>query len=185
MRKEKNRICPVERSKMLDNSFRKWLQNPRKILGPYLKPGMTVMDVGCGPGYFSIDMAQMVGNSGKVIAVDLQDGMLERLYKKIVGTELQERIVLHQCQEDEIGVVEDIDFVLLFYVAHEFSDPNAYFEEIASMLKPEGKMMIVEPSFHVSKSDFMETVRKAEQAGLVATEILKVFLSRSVLMHKA
>ena len=65
------RVCPVERAGSLDNTIRRWLQNPKKILGPYLDEGMTVVDIGCGPGFFSIDMAQMVGKSGRVIAVDL------------------------------------------------------------------------------------------------------------------
>lgn len=72
----KNRVCPVERAGSLDNIFRRWLQNPWKILRPYIKEGMTVLDFGCGPGYFTIAMAQMVGTSGWVIAVDLQEGML-------------------------------------------------------------------------------------------------------------
>jgi ubiquinone/menaquinone biosynthesis C-methylase UbiE len=70
------------------------LQNPRKILGPYIKEGMTVLDVGCGPGFFSIELAQMVGKSGRVIASDLQEGMLRKLREKIQGTEFEERITL-------------------------------------------------------------------------------------------
>ena len=76
MTNEKNRVCPVTLAGGLDNTIRKWLQNPRKILGPYIKEGMIVLDVGCGPGFFSIELAQMVGNSGRVVAADLQEGML-------------------------------------------------------------------------------------------------------------
>jgi hypothetical protein len=43
---EKTRVCPVERAGSLDNGIRKWLQNPRKILGPYIEEGMTVLDLG-------------------------------------------------------------------------------------------------------------------------------------------
>lgn len=59
-----SRVCPVERAGHLDNRIRRWLQNPQKILRPYIEEGMTVIDVGCGPGFFSIEMAQMVGKSG-------------------------------------------------------------------------------------------------------------------------
>ena len=72
-------VCPVKRASSLDNRIRRWIQNPQKILSAYIKEGMTVLDVGCGPGFFSIDMAQMVGESGSVIAADLQEGMLEKL----------------------------------------------------------------------------------------------------------
>ena len=44
-------VCPVERAGGLDNRLRRWVHNPHKILGPYVKEGMTVMDVGCGPGH--------------------------------------------------------------------------------------------------------------------------------------
>jgi len=81
------RICPVERAGSLDSKFRRWLQNPRKILGPYVEEGMTVLDIGCGPGFFSIEMAQMVGPAGRVIACDLQGGMLQKVRDKTQGTD--------------------------------------------------------------------------------------------------
>lgn len=84
----KTRVCPVEMAGSLDNRIRRWVQDPQKILAPYIAEGMTVLDLGCGPGFFSIDMAQMVGKSGRVIAADLQEGMLQKLRDKIQGTEL-------------------------------------------------------------------------------------------------
>src|SRR4030042_5592495 len=107
----KNRVCPVALAGSLDNKLRRWVQNPRRILGPYIKEGMTVLDLGCGPGFFTIDIAQMVGKSGRVIGSDSQEGMLQKLRDKIHGTELEERIMLHQCQNNRIGVSENVDFV--------------------------------------------------------------------------
>jgi len=77
------RICPVENAGGLDNFVRKFLQNPLKILKPYISKGMTVLDLGCGPGYFSIEIAKMVSESGKVIAADLQKRMLEKVRNKV------------------------------------------------------------------------------------------------------
>ena len=54
MIEERNRVCPVELAGSLDGRVRGWLQNPGKILAPYVREGMTVLDVGCGPGFFSI-----------------------------------------------------------------------------------------------------------------------------------
>jgi ubiquinone/menaquinone biosynthesis C-methylase UbiE len=122
------RICPVERAGGLDNRLRRWLQNPQKILRPYIAEGMTVLDVGCGPGFFSIAMAQMVGKSGRVIASDLQEGMLQKVKAKINGTELEERIVLHKCEENKIGLSESVDFVLLFYMVHEVPNKVVFFQ---------------------------------------------------------
>src|SRR4030065_2259766 len=119
----KNRVCPVERAGSLDNRIRRWIQDPRKILRPYIGEGMTVLDLGCGPGFFSVDIAQMVGQSGRVIASDLQEGMLRKLRDKIQGTELEERITLHKCEENKIGLSENVDFILAFYMVHEI--PNS------------------------------------------------------------
>lgn len=74
---ENPRVCPVEKAGGLDNSIRRFLQNPEKILKPHINPGMTVLDMGCGPGFFTIEIAKLLNGSGKVIAADLQAGMLE------------------------------------------------------------------------------------------------------------
>ena len=61
LKNESERVCPHKFAFMLDNVFRRWIQNPRKILGDLIKRGDTVIDMGCGPGFFSIDMAK-IGN---------------------------------------------------------------------------------------------------------------------------
>ena len=185
MSKRNSRVCPVQRAGSLDSRIRRWIQNPRKILGPYVEEGMTVLDIGCGPGFFSVDLARMVGESGHVIASDLQEGMLQKLRKKIQGTELEKRVILHKCEENEIGVSEDVDFVLAFYVVHEVPDQEKLFNEIKSILKPNGKVFIVEPPFHVSKAAFEETVRIAQNAGLRPVERPNVVLSKTVILKRS
>ncbi|NJD78033.1 MAG: class I SAM-dependent methyltransferase [Candidatus Methanoperedens sp.] len=176
------RVCPVEMAGSLDNIFRKWLHNPDKLLKDYVKDGMTVLDVGCGPGLFSIEMAAMVGKSGRVIAADLQEGMLERLKNKIRGKEIESRIKIHKCTNNRIGVIEKIDFVLAFYMVHEVSDQTGFFREIKSILKPDGKVFVIEPKFHVSKNDFEETLKVAQEAGLKPYKGEKVFFSRAIVL---
>ena len=178
------RVCPVERAGSLDNRIRRWLQNPQKILGPYIEEGMTVLDIGCGPGLFTIDMAHMVGKSGRVIATDLQEGMLERLRDKIHRTELAERITLRKCKADRIGVSDNVDFALAFYMVHEVPNQQEFFDEVRSILKPGGLVLIVEPPFHVSKRAFEETISKARNAGLTSVERPRVFLSKAVIVKK-
>mgnify|MGYP003466132549 CR=1 FL=1 len=178
------RVCPVERAGILDHRIRRWLQDPQKILRPYIEEGMTVLDIGCGPGFFSIDVAQMVGRSGRVIASDLQEGMLQKLRDKIQGTELEERITLHQCEEDKVGVSVNVDFVLAFYMVHEVPNPKQFFKEIKSILKPNGQVLIVEPPLRVTKKAFEETIRKARDTGLKPVEGPKVLLSKTVILKK-
>ncbi len=184
MRGRKNHVCPVEEAGCLDIGIRRWFQNPRKILAPQVKEGMTVLDFGCGPGFFTIDLARLVGKSGRVIAADLQEGMLDRLRMKIQGTELQDRIYLHKCEANKIGLSEKVDFVLAFYMLHEVPDQEVFFTEIAEILKIKGRVFIVEPPFHVSKSAFEKTIRKAQNNGFVLTERPKVLLSKTAVLKK-
>jgi ubiquinone/menaquinone biosynthesis C-methylase UbiE len=180
-----NRVCPVEHAGSLDTTIRKWLQNPQKILQPFINEGMTVLDLGCGPGFFSIDMALMVGQSGRVIAADLQQGMLAKLQEKIRGTELEDRITLHKCEQNAIGVSEKIDFILAFYMIHEIPRKESLFCEIRTILKPGGVMLVVEPPLHVSWSDFQKTKELARNVGFAPTEGPKIFLSKTVILRKS
>jgi len=178
------RICPVERAGGLDNFVRRLLQNPQKILKPYVSKGMTVLDLGCGPGFFSTEIATMLGDSGKVIAADLQKGMLEKVVQKIKGTELEQRIKVHKCQDERIGVTETVDFVLAFYMIHEVLDQDKLFEELKSILKPDGMIYIIEPKFHVSKNSFEDMIKRIEKIGFVIIDRPKVFFSRTILLRK-
>ncbi|MGZ3748019.1 MAG: class I SAM-dependent methyltransferase [Pseudobdellovibrionaceae bacterium] len=179
-----NRVFPVERASRLDNRSRRWFQNPWKILSPYIKEGMIVLDLGCGPGFFTIDIAQMVGKSGRVIASDLQEGMLQKLRDKIQGTELEKRVILHKCEENRIGVSEKVDFVLAFYVVHEIPSQKEFFNEIETIIKLNGQVLIVEPPIRVSKRAFEDTIQKVRDAGFTPIERPRVFLSKAVILRK-
>jgi ubiquinone/menaquinone biosynthesis C-methylase UbiE len=174
----KGHVCPVAISGWLDNRIRRLHQNPQRILKPYVKKGMTVLDVGCGPGFFSVDMARMVGKSGLVIAADLQEAMLQKVREKIIGTELETRIKLHKCEENKIGVLDEVDFVLLFYMVHEVVNKRRFFEEIKGILKTTGHIFMVEPPFHVSKSAFKQSIKQAIGVGF------KDFKCPNMLFHK-
>jgi len=177
-------ICPVEKADSLDSKIRRWLQKPEKILGPYIKEGMTVLDFGCGPGFFSVDIAHMVGQSGRVIAADLQEGMLHKLRDKIKGTDIENRITLHKCEENKIGISDNIDFVVAFYIVHEVINKEDLFIELENILKPNGQLLIVEPPFHVSKKAFEDTIKKTREAGFKEVERPKMLFNKAVLLKK-
>jgi hypothetical protein len=65
------KVCPAWLGHFLANPIRKLINPPQTILTPYVRERMTVLDVGCGMGFFNIPLAQMVGTNGKVICVDL------------------------------------------------------------------------------------------------------------------
>jgi ubiquinone/menaquinone biosynthesis C-methylase UbiE len=179
-----NEVCPVERAGMLESRLRRVVQNPKRILRPYLKPGDKVLDFGCGPGFFTFDMAQLVGESGLVYAADLQEGMLEIVRKKTLSSGLQDRIKIHKCEESSIHLNETVDFILAFYMIHEVTDQDIIFNEFKQILNPDGKLLIIEPNFHVTKKDFQNMILKLEKAGFKIVERPKHFLSRSVLSEK-
>lgn len=177
-------ICPVEMAGVLDNWFRRLVQKPKKILKPYIKKGMTVVDYGCGPGFFSIPIAEMIGETGRLISVDIQKGMLEKVKNKIAGKEIEKRIKLHLCNEDRFEKDLNADFLQAFYVVHEMPDQERFFMEVLSLLKPRGLFYFVEPHFHVSKKEFDLSIEIAKSVGFKVVTYPKLFLSRAVVMEK-
>lgn len=178
----KKRVCPVELAGGLDNKIRRFFHNPQKILGQYIKDGMTILDLGCGPGFFSVEIAKMIGKSGKVIAADLQEGMLQKLRNKIQGTKIEKRIKLHKCEENKIGIKDKVDFVLAFYMLHEVPSQDNLLREIQSILNSDGMVFIVEPKFHVSKKAFEDMMNNIKDIGFEIIEKPKVFLSRAIIL---
>jgi ubiquinone/menaquinone biosynthesis C-methylase UbiE len=176
------RLCPVEYAGGLDSRARKWLQNPAKILNGRVREGMVVLELGCGAGFFTTEIARMVGKSGKVIAADLQEGMLEIVRNKIKGTDIESRIVLHKCDEDTIGVTEKVDLVLAFFMVHEVADKRKMLEEVRSLLKPDGSLYIIEFKMHPPRKSFENMVRTARDVGLVETEMPRFLSSRGIVL---
>ena len=127
MNKGSGHVCPHQAGFILDNWFRRIIQSPKKIVGDYIKPGDRVIDMGCGPGFFTIDMAGMVGKEGKVIAVDLQEHMLQKVRKKAMRHGVMDRMEFHLCGSDSIGLNRRVDFILCYYMIHETPDPKSFF----------------------------------------------------------
>jgi ubiquinone/menaquinone biosynthesis C-methylase UbiE len=163
-------ICPVEYAGSLDTSIRKLVHKPHRILEAHVSNGMTVLDLGCGPGFFTIEMAKLVGETGRVIAADLQQGMLDKVAGKIRGTDLEQRIELHKCQDDKIGISKKVDFVLAFWMVHEVPDQQRLFEELKSVMNPGGRIWIIEPKIHVTEKSFKMMISRLESAGLKSSK---------------
>jgi len=177
-------VCPWWLAYTFDNRLRRIFQKPEVILAPYIREGMTVVDIGAGMGYFAIPAARMIGDSGLVIAADLQQKMLEVLAKRARKAGVAERIQFHKCAADRIGIEGPVDLVLLCNVVHETPDQRAFLQEVWPTLRSGGKCFIAEPRAHVSPAKFEETVVLAGQVGFVVEKRPKVALSRAVVLAK-
>ena len=169
---------------MLDNPFRRFVQNPHKMLSGHIRPGMTVIDIGCGPGTFIGAMAGMAGENGRVIAIDLQEEMLSHAQEKCRKNTSGAPITWHQCMPDSLGITTEADFALSFYMVHEVPDLARFFREVFRCLKPSGRYLIVEPVFHVSNAAFNRTLDAAKQAGFTVQKHPPLPLSRTVILKK-
>lgn len=174
-------VCPWWCCFTFDNFLRRLLQDSEKILRPYVLEGNTILDIGPGMGYFSIPLARMVGERGKVIAADIQPKMLEALRRRAKRAGVERQVVTHLSEADTLGLNMQFDFVLAFWMVHEVPNRLAFFEEIKSLLKLSGKFLLAEPVLHVNQATFEKTVKTAESAGLVLKERPKISLSRSAL----
>jgi ubiquinone/menaquinone biosynthesis C-methylase UbiE len=181
---ESNFTCPWWLLFTFDNPVRKLIHNPKKILRPYIKPGNTVLDVGCGMGYFSLELARLVGPTGKVIAADLQPQMLAGLDKRAKKARLESMIQPHLCLPEKIGVTEPLDMIFAFWMVHEVRDRKSFLQELFSMLKPDGILLIVEPLIHVSAKNFETTLYLGNEIGFSEISHPRVAISRSVVFVK-
>nr|WP_321513623.1 class I SAM-dependent methyltransferase [uncultured Pseudodesulfovibrio sp.] len=168
----------------LDNPIRGMLQSPQKMFGHMVKPGMTVVETGCGTGFFTMALACMVGLTGKVIAVDIQAEALAKLEEKVERAGLHRQVETWKCEADDIGVLPKADFVLSAYMAHEVPDISAYFCRMAQCIKRNCRMLLAEPKFHVSSSSYNEEVAAAIRAGFELDKLPSIFLSHAAVLRR-
>ena len=172
-------MCPWWFAYTFDNRLRYFFHDPEKILAQYVTRGMTVLDVGCGMGFFSMGLARLVGDTGCVIAADVQAKMLTVMQKRSEKAGVAGIIRPHRSEPDRLGVNTPVDFILAFWMVHEVPDPNGFFQQIKDCLEPDGRMLIAEPRFHVSSKRFQEIVALARTSGLNFYETPAIKLSRS------
>jgi cyclopropane fatty-acyl-phospholipid synthase-like methyltransferase len=157
----------------LINPLRRLVENPGTLLGPLVEPGMTILEPGCGMGYFTLPLARMVGENGCVIVVDVQPKMLESLSHRARKAGLEDRIAMRAAAKDRLDIADlagKIDLAVAIHMVHELRDPARFFEEVRAALKPGGKMFIMEPKGHVSANAFSNTALAAEAAGFSPLE---------------
>jgi len=177
-------VCPPSVTRWLNSGLRKLVQSPRRIFGPHVEPGDHAVDLGCGGGFFSAGLAELVGERGRVTAVDLQPEMLEITKRYAERQGVRDRVTLHHCTENDLGLLgEQADFVVAFYMVHEVPDRARLLRQVRNLLDPGARFMMVEPSFHVKKAQFEAMLGEAEAAGLKVVQPVKLLFSRGMLFE--
>jgi ubiquinone/menaquinone biosynthesis C-methylase UbiE len=127
---------------MLDNPIRRLIQPPSELVEKLdITQGQTVVDFGCGPGYFTVELAK---KAAKVIAVDLSMEMLEKAKRKTSKAHA-ENVDFLQSNGTKIKLDDtSVDLILLVTVFHEIGEEATVLGEFSRILKPSGKLVIVE-----------------------------------------
>ena len=120
-------------------------ENPEEMLEQLkVQPGMTVCDMGCGDGYYTIELARRVGPTGKVIAVDIQPEMLQELSRRCEQNNLKNVDMILGLPHDPKLPEGKLDLILMVDVYHEFSNPIEMLESMRNSLKKDGRIALVE-----------------------------------------
>jgi ubiquinone/menaquinone biosynthesis C-methylase UbiE len=109
-----------------------------------IQPGQTVCDMGCGNGFYTLPMAKLVGEGGKLLAVDIQPEMLHMLNERAKAEGLKNIALITGTQTDPQLEPESVDLILLVDVYHEFSHPRQMLAAMHKALKPEGRIALAE-----------------------------------------
>lgn len=180
--------CPWWLGYLLASPARRLYQDPRAILAPFVAEGMTVLEPGPGMGFFTLELARLVGPRGCVVAIDVQPKMLSALRRRAERAGLGDRIETREASVEGLGVEDlagSVDFVLAFAVVHELPSAAGFFAETHRALKPGCRLLVAEPARHIGEAAFAETVASAERAGFSVESRPQIRGSRSAALVRS
>jgi ubiquinone/menaquinone biosynthesis C-methylase UbiE len=129
----------------LDRAQRDTEEHPAQVLDALqLHHGDVVADLGAGSGYFTFRMSPLVGDTGKVLAVDVQDEMLQTIRQRAAATKAANVQVIKATETDPNLPPGAVDLVLMVDVYHELAYPHEVMEKVRDSLKPKGRVVFVE-----------------------------------------
>ena len=152
-------VCPPWLGYFLvGNPLRRLMHSPGSVLAPFVSEGMTVLEPGPGMGFFTLELARLVGSD------------LRLLTRNSLGV------------QDLAGKV---DFVVAFAMVHEVPDVAQFFSETSATLRVGGRLLFSEPSGHVAEEHFARSLNLALAAGLRIESRPQIRISRSALLRKS
>ena len=151
---------------MHDNPILALVRNPYKLLhGAGLKKGQKVVEVGCGPGFFTIPAARIVGDEGHVYAIDVHPRAVARVKKKIEKVALTNVTPLCINASNTGLSGGSVDLAFLFGLRSIAGGLESVISELHRVLKPRGIL-----SFEKTRGSEGELIKEAEQGGFIYTE---------------
>jgi ubiquinone/menaquinone biosynthesis C-methylase UbiE len=182
-----HRVCPWWLGYLLATPVRRLFQDPREVLSPYVREGMTVLEPGPGMGFFTLELARLVGPSGHVLAVDIQPRMLAALKRRATRAGLLDRIDIRVVSPDTLGLAElagSVDFTPAIAVVHELPNVERFFTEVAMVSKLGAGLLIAEPTGHVKTADFEAQLQAAAHAGFTLQARPSIRRSHAAFLRK-
>lgn len=184
----KPHVCPWWVGYLLLTPWRRLVHDPQRILSPYVREGMTVLEIGPGMGYFSLTLARLVGPRGRVICVDVQEKMLEKLRKRAQKAGVLDWITTVRASEHSLLLQDSsgkVDFALAFAMVHEVPDQARLLQEIYGAMKPGALLLLSEPKGHVSQEAFDSTLAIAQAQRFRVESHVQIKQSRTVLLRRS
>jgi ubiquinone/menaquinone biosynthesis C-methylase UbiE len=138
-------------------------------------------------GFFTLELARLVGPAGRVVAVDIQPKMLQRLKRRAAKAGLLDRMDVRTASPESMGIADlqgSVDFTLAFAVVHELQDRRRFFVEVASVSKLGASLLLAEPKGHVKEQEFDAELQAADEVGFKVVDRPLIRRSQTAVLKK-
>ena len=183
----KGHAFPASQAWMLDNWIRRMLQPPSELVKKLsIKPDDTVLDFGCGPGYYLPELAK---RAKAVVAVDISPEMLVKAQAKVTRAKAKNVQFLKTDGKSVQLPDGSVDKILLVTVYHEIGENEAALKDFDRILKADGKLVVVEiikkgllPGGPIQNPDALKA--EIEACGFRFDQMVPYKLLGNVLFHQ-